>query len=50
MLDGYKIHNQKLNVTKMRTLRWMSGVTRKYKIRNKSIKKLEMAPIEDKMR
>ena len=46
-----KQHIHKMSVAEMRMLRWMSGKTRKDKIRNKSIRgSLGVTPIGDKMR
>ena len=42
---------QKISVAEMRMLRWMSGVTRKDRLRNEYIQgKLGVAPIADKLR
>ena len=42
---------QRMNVAEMRMLRWMSGVTREDKIRNKYIRgSIGVASIVDKMR
>jgi hypothetical protein len=44
-------HVQKMNVAEMRMLRWMCGHTRNDRLRNEVVrKKVEVAPIEDKMR
>ena len=46
-----KQHVQKMSVAEMRMLRWSCGYTLRDRIRNESIRtKLEVAPIEDKMR
>jgi len=47
-----KTTKRKINVMKMRMLRWMSGVTREDSIRNEYniIGSIEVAPIIDKMR
>ncbi|KAJ7957676.1 Retrovirus-related Pol polyprotein LINE-1 [Quillaja saponaria] len=46
-----KQHSHKMGVAKIRMLRWMTGHTRKDRIRNEEIrKKVEVAPIEEKMR
>jgi hypothetical protein len=42
---------QKINIAKMRMLRWMSGNTIKDKLKNDFIKhKIGVVPIEDKLR
>ena len=46
-----KQYKSKMNVAKMRMLRWMCGKTRRDRIRNERIRKMiEVAPIEEKMR
>ncbi|XP_050512290.1 uncharacterized protein LOC114325734 isoform X1 [Diabrotica virgifera virgifera] len=46
-----KKEEQRMHVAEMRTLRWMSGVTKKDKIRNEYItESLGLAPIDAKMR
>ncbi|KAJ7971686.1 Retrovirus-related Pol polyprotein LINE-1 [Quillaja saponaria] len=46
-----KQHSHKMGVAEMRMLRWMTGHTRKDRIRNEEIrKKVEVAPIKEKMR
>ncbi|KAJ7946136.1 Retrovirus-related Pol polyprotein LINE-1 [Quillaja saponaria] len=46
-----KQHSHKMGVAEMRMLRWMTGHTRKDRIRNEEIRrKVEVAPIEKKMR
>jgi hypothetical protein len=43
-------HIQKMNVAKMRMLRWICGHTRKDRIRNDDVKdKLGVAPIQEKL-
>ncbi|PHT30114.1 60S ribosomal protein L10a-3 [Capsicum baccatum] len=45
------VHIQKLKVTKMRTLRWMCGLTKGDRVRNEIIReKVGVALVEDKMR
>ena len=46
-----KQYVSKMNIAKMRMLRWMCGKTMRDKIRNEWIcKMMEIAPIEEKMR
>ena len=51
MLSSQQQEVHKMSVAEMRMLRWMSGKTRKDKIRNEFIcESLGVAPIGDKMR
>jgi hypothetical protein len=46
-----KQHIHKMSVIEIRMLRWISGITKKNKIRNEKIcLKIGVAPIDEKMR